>query len=143
MEKLLCFVAVAIALAGCSKQDGPVVSTQKIDISNVVLITPIGETAKEGDIVQLREIKRDGCLFLGSLKADFSIAVTRAKCGDVIRPASFVLPLNRAHTFMGSDGSMRPGYGSGDKFAVPDYGVDWTKVKAALEDGTLKLPKAE
>lgn len=119
-NKLFVGVWITILLVGCSKST----PKENVDLlqnpaaTDLVLMSPIGPVSKAGDVVQLREKNANACDYFGSLTPHFAIAVERKRCGDIVGPASFVLPLSRTHTYADVDGKLRSGYGAGDRFVV-------------------------
>jgi hypothetical protein len=119
-KALLASVMITTLIAGCGKSipQENADSVQKPVATDVVLLTPIGLVSTASHVVQLRETDPNGCTFVGSLTPDFTIAVEYKKCGSIVSPASFVLPLSRTHTYADVDGKLRSGYGAGDRFVV-------------------------
>lgn len=104
----------------------------------LILLTRITPDFRDGDMVQVRETGPNGCTYVGSFHdttrtvsswaekillsggirlTDWSIELARKQCGNVLSQVSAIIPLSKTHTYMDSDGQIRPGYAPRDSVA--------------------------
>lgn len=135
MKKITSVIALAVALAACDREIHVPAATRVVDASTMVLLTRIDGATRIGDPVRFRQTGQDGCHVLGILAKDFRIAMNMIECGGKVargRIFSGAIALSRAHTFTDADGNAQAGYDVGERFALPDVGIDFDKLRDAL-----------
>jgi hypothetical protein len=45
---------------------------------------------------------------------NWSVAIEKKRCGDIISPANILVPLSQTHTYVDAGGLVRSGYAAGD-----------------------------
>lgn len=107
--------------------------------ADLVLLTGLTPSSKDGDPVQLRETGPNGCSYVGTFRdtshtvssfaerilvaggdrlTDWSIELRQKRCDRIVSPIKAVLGLSKTHTYVDADGQIRSGYAAGDRVAT-------------------------
>lgn len=107
--------------------------------ADLILLTGISPSTKDGDQVQLRESGVGGCSYVGTFHdtshsassfaekilvaggerlTDWSIELTQKRCDRISASIRAVLPLSTEHRYVDADGHSWLGYAAGDRVAT-------------------------